>query len=50
MNEYNDIYDDPYPALITQQLNPFGDKSDIDFIEQDEASYFAMADDIEESK
>jgi len=44
MTDYNEIQDDHYPAILTEQLNPFGENSDIDFIEQDEASYYAMAD------
>jgi len=34
--------------MTQEQLNPFGKDNDIDFIEQDEASYYAMADSINE--
>ena len=50
MINYKDIYYDPYPSLLTEQLNPFGNNSDIDFIEQDEASYYAMDDAMKEDK
>ena len=43
MNDY-EISDDPRPAMIKKQLDPF--KLDVDFIEVDEESYYAMADDI----
>jgi len=50
MNDFfKNIYDNPYPVL-TEQLNPFGNNSDIDFIEQDEASYYAMDDAMKEDK
>ena len=45
-----DIFDTAYPALAKTQLSPFGKESDIDFIEQDEADYYAMAGDIKESE
>ena len=49
-NLYNDVYDDHYTALVAEQVTPFGKKSDIDFIEQDDTSYYAMADDMKESE
>jgi len=44
MTDYNEIQDDHYPAILTEQLNPFGANSDIDYVVEDEASYYAMAD------
>jgi len=46
MNQYKDIYDESCPPMLKQQVDPFGINSDIDFIERDEASYFAMEADI----
>jgi len=50
MTDYNEIQDDHYPAILTEQLNPFGANSDIDYVVEDEASYYAMADDIDSGK
>jgi len=51
MNELiQDIFDTAYPSLAKKQCSPFGKESDIDFIDQDEKDYFAMADDIKEGE
>lgn len=42
MNNNKDIYDTGHP----KQMSPFGEESEIDFIEEDEASYYAMAEDM----
>lgn len=40
---FEDKFNEIFPPL---QCSPFGKESEIDFIVEDEASYYAMADDI----
>jgi len=50
MTEDKDTFDDYYPIILKEQVDPFSSNSDIDFIEQDEDSYYAMSDDINSNK